>query len=302
MNFIALNPLPTLRVATRESPLALAQARLVAEQLSSYATCELVPMTTRGDQILDQPLNKVGGKGLFIKELEVAMEEGRADFAVHSLKDVPMVLPRGFMLAAMLEREDPRDAFVSARFDSLAKLPSGAKVGTSSLRRMVNLRRAYPALTFVPIRGNVGTRLKKMEAGECDALILATAGLKRLGLVEKITSYLSIEESLPAPGQAALGLECRTTAEEEAEILNELDHAPTAVCCSAERAVSRALGGSCDVPLAAYATLDGFEIHLRAWLANESGTQFAQAEARGMVDDPEGLGVLVAEQLRRSLK
>ncbi len=259
-------------------------------------------MTTRGDQILDQPLNKVGGKGLFIKELEVAMHEGRADFAVHSLKDVPMVLPRGFMLAAMLEREDPRDAFVSARFDSLANLPAGAKVGTSSLRRIVNLRRKYPTLTFVPVRGNVGTRLKKMEGGECDALILATAGLKRLGLAERITSYLSIEESLPAPGQAALGLECPTTAEEAAEILNELDHAPTAVCCSAERAVSRALGGSCDVPLAAYATLDGFELYLRAWLANESGTQFAQAEARGLVDDPEGLGNAVATQLRKAWK
>ena len=259
-------------------------------------------MTTRGDQILDKPLNKIGGKGLFIKELEVAMQEGRADFAVHSLKDVPMVLPRGFMLAAMLEREDPRDAFVSTRFDSLAQLPAGAKVGTSSLRRMVNLRRKYPALAFVSVRGNVGTRLKKMEAGECDALILATAGLNRLGLSGRITCHLSIEESLPAPGQAALGLECRTTAEVEAEILNELDHAPTAVCCSAERAVSRALGGSCDVPLAAYATLDGFEIYLRAWLANPDGSQFAQTEARGFVDDPERLGSMVAEQLRKALK
>jgi hydroxymethylbilane synthase len=297
-----VNPLPTLRVATRESPLALAQARFVAAQLSSYATCELVAMTTRGDQILDQPLNKVGGKGLFIKELEVAMQEGRADFAVHSLKDVPMVLPRGFTLAAMLEREDPRDAFVSARFDSLAALPAGAKVGTSSLRRMVNLRRRYPTLTFVPVRGNVGTRLKKMEAGECDALILATAGLKRLGLEARITTHLSIEDSLPAPGQAALGLECEASADDITDLLNELDHAPTAVCCSAERAVSRALGGSCDVPLAAYATVDGFEIYLRAWLANESGTQFAQTEARGFVDDPEGLGLRVAESLKSLLK
>jgi hydroxymethylbilane synthase len=299
---MAVNPLPTLRVATRESPLALAQAHLVAAKLSSYASCELVPMTTRGDQIIDQPLNKIGGKGLFIKELEVAMLEGRADFAVHSLKDVPMTLPRGFMLAAMLERDDPRDAFVSSRFGALKELPAGAKVGTSSLRRMVNLQRTYPSLTFVPVRGNVGTRLKKMEAGECDALILAAAGLKRLGLSARITSHLSIEDSLPAPGQAALGLECCTTSEETAEILNELDHAPTAVCCGAERAVSRALGGSCDVPLAAYAMLEGFEIHLRAWLASADGRQFAQAEARGMVDDPEGLGLRVAEQLRKTLK
>jgi hydroxymethylbilane synthase len=291
----------SLKLATRESPLALAQAHFVAHQLSSYANCELVPMTTRGDQILDKPLNKVGGKGLFIKELEVAMQEGRADFAVHSLKDVPMLLPRGFMLAAMLEREDPRDAFVSAKFASLADMPAGAKVGTSSLRRMVNLRRRYPTLEFVPVRGNVGTRLKKMEAGECDALILATAGLKRLGMESRITAHLSIEESLPAPGQAALGLECVATADEVAEILSELDHAPTAVCCSAERAVSRALGGSCDVPLAAYATVDGFEIYLRAWLANADGTQFAQTEARGMVDDPEAFGLRVADGLKAKL-
>jgi hydroxymethylbilane synthase len=229
------------------------------------------------------------------------MREGRADFAVHSLKDVPMVLPRGFMLAAMLEREDPRDAFVSARFASLAQLPAGAKVGTSSLRRMVNLRRRYPALDFVSVRGNVGTRLRKMEAGECDALILAAAGLKRLGLAERITAHFSIEESLPAPGQAALGIECLTTADETAEIVSELDHAPTAVCCSAERAVSRALGGSCDVPLAAYATLDGFEITLRAWLATPDGANVVHAEARGMLDAPEALGESVAETLKRKL-
>ncbi len=291
-----MNP---LKIATRESPLALAQARLVAHLLSSYASCELVPMTTRGDQILDQPLNKIGGKGLFIKELEVAMQEGRADFAVHSLKDVPMVMPRGFTLAAMLEREDPRDAFISARFGSLEMLPAGAKIGTSSLRRMVNLRRRYPTLDFVPVRGNVGTRLKKMEAGECDALILAVAGLKRLNLLSKVTSFLEIEDSLPAPGQAALGLECLTVAEEVSEILSELDHAPTAVCCTAERAVSRALGGSCDVPLAAYATVDGFEIHLRAWLASNDGAKFVETESRGMVDDPEGLGLRVAQELQR---
>ncbi len=258
-------------------------------------------MTTRGDQILDKPLNKVGGKGLFIKELEVAMQMGHADFAVHSLKDVPMMLPRGFTLAAMLEREDPRDAFVSAKFASLAEMPAGSKVGTSSLRRMVNLRRRYKTLVFVPVRGNVGTRLKKMESGECDALILATAGLNRLGLTDRITTHLSIDESLPAPGQAALGLECLTTADEVSEVLSELDHAPTAVCCSAERAVSRALGGSCDVPLAAYATLEGFEIHLSAWLANADGTQFAETEARGMVDDPEGLGLRVADALRKQM-
>jgi len=162
---------------------------------------------------------------------------------------------------------------------------------------MVNLRRRYPKLEFVPVRGNVGTRLKKMESGECDGLILACAGLQRLGLAQRITAHLSIEESLPAPGQAALGVECATTAVETAELVSELDHAPTAICCSAERAVSRALGGSCDMPLAAYATLSGFEIYLQAWLANADGSQFVHAEARGMVDDPDGLGVRVAHSL-----
>ncbi len=259
-------------------------------------------MTTRGDQILDQALSAVGGKGLFIKELEVAMQEDRADLAVHSLKDVPMVLPRGFTLAAMLEREDPRDAFVSTRGATLKDLPAGAKVGTSSQRRAVNLGHAYPHLVFASVRGNVGSRLRKLDAGEYDALILATAGLKRLGLAERITAHLSVEESLPAPGQAALGIECLATAEEVMEIVSELDHAPTAICCTAERAVSRALAGSCEVPLAAYATLDGFDIYLRAWLATPDGVQRVHAEAHGTLDAPEALGERVAAALKSQLK
>ncbi|MFN3629954.1 MAG: hydroxymethylbilane synthase [Casimicrobiaceae bacterium] len=291
-----------LIIATRESPLAMAQAVFVQARLASLVSpraVNLAPMTTRGDQILDRALAKVGGKGLFVKELEVAMSEGRAHLAVHSLKDVPMQLPRGFMLAAILEREDPRDAFVSPRCESLAALPAGARVGTSSLRRAAVLKRHYPALDFQPVRGNVNTRLAKLDRGEFDGLILAAAGLIRLGLAERIRERLPIERSLPAPGQAALAIEVRSDDEETAEVVAELDHAPTAICCLAEREVSRRLGGSCELPIAAYADwVEGERpLRLRAFVANIDGSTLIEAEATGTVDAPEALGAEVAELL-----
>ncbi|MGL4233503.1 MAG: hydroxymethylbilane synthase [Casimicrobium sp.] len=292
-----------LIIATRESPLALAQANFVKaelEALDDELTVELLGMTTRGDQIQDKPLAKVGGKGLFIKELEVAMQEGRAHLAVHSLKDVPMVLPKGFTLAAILEREDPRDAFVSNKFASLDEMNAGKIVGTSSLRRAAVLKRRYPNLEFKPVRGNVNTRLRKLDEGEFDALILAAAGLIRLGMRERIKSAIAPEVSLPAPGQAALGIEVLADDDETAEIVADLDHAPTAICCVAERTVSRLLGGSCELPLGAYADwIDGDNpLRLRAFVANMDGSQMVEAEAFGTPDQPEALGERVAMMLK----
>ncbi len=292
-----------LIIATRESPLALAQANFVKaelEALDDELTVELLGMTTRGDQIQDKPLAKVGGKGLFIKELEVAMQEGRAHLAVHSLKDVPMVLPKGFTLAAILEREDPRDAFVSNKFSSLDEMGAGKIVGTSSLRRAAVLKRRYPNLEFKPVRGNVNTRLRKLDEGGFDALILAAAGLIRLDMNERIKSAIAPEISLPAPGQAALGIEVLAEDDETAEIVAELDHAPTAICCVAERTVSRLLGGSCELPLGAYADwIDGVNpLRLRAFVANMDGSQMVEAEAFGTPDQPEALGERVATILK----
>ncbi len=257
-------------------------------------------MTTRGDQILDKPLAKIGGKGLFIKELETALQDGRAHLAVHSLKDVPMVLPKGFALAAILPREDPRDAFVSNRFKTLAELPSGAVVGTSSLRRAAVLKRKFPTLNFAPLRGNVNTRLRKLDEGEYDAIILAAAGLIRLGMSSRITSCIAIEDSIPAPGQAALGIEVMADDDDTADIVAELDHAPTAICCAAERMVSRLLGGSCELPLGAFADFVEGEkpLRLRAFVANVDGSQYVEVEAFGTPDAPESLGEAVAESLK----
>ncbi|MBC7711003.1 MAG: hydroxymethylbilane synthase [Rhizobacter sp.] len=293
----------SLIIATRESPLALAQANLVKSELESVIpglSVTLLGMTTRGDQILDKPLAKVGGKGLFVKELEVALQEGRAHLAVHSLKDVPMVLPKGFILAAILPRADARDAFVSSKYASLAAMPAGAIVGTSSLRRAAVLKRAYPTLAFAPVRGNVNTRLAKLDAGEFDAIILAAAGLMRLGMQDRITMCIPIEESLPAPGQAALGLEVMSDDEDTAEIVSELDHAPTAIACTAERMVSRLLGGSCELPLGAYADfVDGDKpLRLRAFVSNLDGSELVSAEAFGTPDMPEALGEIVAKMLK----
>jgi hydroxymethylbilane synthase len=293
----------SLIIATRESPLALAQARHVKAELESVIpdlSVELLGMTTRGDQILDKPLAKIGGKGLFIKELEVALQEGRAHLAVHSLKDVPMVLPKGFTLAAILPREDARDAFVSNRFATLADMPSGAVIGTSSLRRAAVLKRKFPTLEFKPLRGNVNTRLRKLDDGEFDAAILAVAGLIRLDMAERIRSRIDVEISIPAPGQAALGIEVVSDDDETAEIVAELDHAPTAICCTAERMVSRLLGGSCELPLGAYADfVDGEKpLRLRAFVANLDGSKYIEAEAFGTPDMPEALGEAVAELLK----
>jgi hydroxymethylbilane synthase len=245
-----------LKIATRESRLALWQAEHVRDLLAQRfgLAVELLGMTTRGDQILDRTLSKVGGKGLFVKELEVALEEGRAHLAVHSLKDVPMELPAGFELAAILEREDPRDAFVSNRFAALHELPQGAVVGTSSLRRVVQLMNLRPDLRIEPLRGNLDTRLRKLDEGGYDAIVLAAAGLKRLGLAARIRGCFEPDRMIPAAGQGALGIEVRSSETALRAQLAQLTHQPTWLCAHAERAVSRALGGSCSMPLAAHAT------------------------------------------------
>ena len=253
-------------IATRESRLALWQAEYVRDLLKSCfgLSVELLGMTTRGDEILDRTLSKVGGKGLFVKELETALEEGRAQLAVHSLKDVPMDLPEGFELAAVLEREDPRDAFISNTHLSLADLPQGAKVGTSSLRRVVQLRALRPDLLVGPLRGNLDTRLRKLDEGQYDAIVLAAAGLKRLGMASRIRSEFATDQMLPCAGQGALGLEVRSDASALRAKLSTLVHMPTALAVQAERAVSRALGGSCSMPLAAHAVWVDGALSLRA--------------------------------------
>jgi hydroxymethylbilane synthase len=254
----------TTLIATRESRLALWQAEHVRDLMQARfgMTVGLLGMTTRGDQILDRTLAKVGGKGLFVKELETALEEGRAQLAVHSLKDVPMDLPDGFELAAVLEREDPRDAFVSSRFSSVSALPNGAKVGTSSLRRVVQLLALRPDLEVLPLRGNLDTRLRKLDEGGYDAIVLAAAGLKRLGLANRIAGFFESDQMLPCAGQGALGIEVRSSDHSLIERLGELTHRPTWLAVQAERAVSRALGGSCSMPLAAYATWHGESLQI----------------------------------------
>ena len=260
---------PTI-IATRESRLAIWQAEHVQGVLTARfgLAVELLGMTTRGDQILDRALSKVGGKGLFVKELETALEEGRAHLAVHSLKDVPMDLPAGFVLAAIWEREDPRDAFVSNRFADVDALPPGAVVGTSSLRRVVQLMACRPDLQIEPLRGNLDTRLRKLDEGGFDAIVLAAAGLKRLGLKERIRSVFEPEVMIPAAGQGALGIEVREDATDLRALLAQTIHQPTFLAAHAERAVSRALGGSCSMPLAAHAVWQGGTLHLRAALGD----------------------------------
>jgi len=254
-------------------------------------------MTTRGDQILDRTLSKVGGKGLFVKELEVAMAEGRADLAVHSLKDMPMELPSGFALAAVLEREDPRDAFVSNDYASLDALPAGAVVGTSSLRRQALIAARFPQLQIKPLRGNLDTRLAKLDRGEYAAIILAAAGLKRLGLADRIKALIEPEQSLPAPGQGAMAIEIRADRADLQQILAPLNHVPTAQAVTAERTLSRAFGGSCQVPLAAFATIAGDQMRLRAMIGTPDGKQVVTADASGAADAPDALGRKIAEAL-----
>ncbi|WKB54545.1 hydroxymethylbilane synthase [Eleftheria terrae] len=292
-------------IATRESRLALWQAHHVQDLLRQRfgRTVELLGMTTRGDQILDRSLSKVGGKGLFVKELEVALEEGRAHLAVHSLKDVPMELPAGFELAAVLEREDPRDAFVSPRFESLDALPHGAVVGTSSLRRVVQLQSLRPDLRIEPLRGNLDTRLRKLDDGQYDAIVLAAAGLKRLGLEARIRQVFDADAMIPAAGQGALGIEVRTEQAELRERLAELIHRPTWLATLAERAVSRALGGSCSVPLAAHGQWQGDRLVLTAAIGDPGQPQqpLLRAQVGEAVDSSqaaEALGTAAAARLR----
>lgn len=288
-------------IASRESRLAMWQAIHVQGRLASLnpgAEVVILGMTTQGDQILDRPLAEIGGKGLFIKELEVAMQEGKAHLAVHSMKDVPMEMPEGFVLAAISARENPRDAFVSNTYSGLDELPAGAVVGTSSLRREAILRAKYPHLVIKSLRGNLDTRLRKLDAGEYAAIILAGAGLIRLGLKDRIKTLLTPEQSLPAPGQGALGIELVNDAAAMAEVVAPLNDPETAHCVKAERAVSRALGGSCQVPLGAYAIIDNGQLWLRAFVSTVDGQQMVSAELRGNPEDDEKLGLQLAAQLR----
>jgi hydroxymethylbilane synthase len=296
-----------VRIATRRSRLALWQAEHVKACLlrrHPALRVELVPLSTRGDELLDASLAKAGGKGLFVKELEMAMAEGRADLAVHSMKDVPAALPPGFVLAAVLAREDPRDALVSQAHESLAAMPAGAVVGTSSLRRQAQISARHPALVIRPLRGNLDTRLAKLDRGDYAAIVLAAAGLKRLGLEPRIRALLSIEDSLPAAGQAALGIECLGVRSDLLDMLGALADADASACVRAERQVNLMLGGSCTIPLGAYAEIvgragsSGSTMRLRALVASPDGKHTVRAEGEGEVRDAEALGTRVAQLLR----
>ena len=292
-----------LTIATRESRLALWQAEHVKALLTELGhEVTLLGMTTQGDQILDRSLSKVGGKGLFVKELEVAIEQGRADLAVHSLKDVPMALPEGFILACVMEREDPRDALVSNRYANLAELPQGAVVGTSSLRRVALLRALRPDLRIEPLRGNLDTRLRKLDEGLYDAIVLAAAGLMRLGLASRIRAVFEPHEMLPAAGQGALGIEILSERADVMQLLAPLAHSATWLRVAAERAVSRAMGGSCSMPLAAYATLHGEQLNIEAIWGDPVGRiALVHAQASAVVSDVEAASRL-GEQVAASLK
>jgi hydroxymethylbilane synthase len=276
------------------------QAEHIRDRLQTLHTglkVSILGMTTQGDQILDVTLNKIGGKGLFVKELEQALQEGRADLAVHSMKDVPMMLPDGFALPVIGEREDARDAFVSSKFKLLSELPPGAVVGTSSLRRESQLRARYPHLTIQPLRGNVGTRLRKLDENQYDAIILAAAGLIRLDLKNRITALLSPEDSIPAVGQGALGIEIRSTRHDLLPLLAPLDHGGTAACVRAERQVSRRLGGSCQVPLGAHGVLRSGTLYLTGFVASPDGKSFIHDRVEGDPSNPEALGDALSERL-----
>ena len=292
---------PDIVIATRESPLALWQARHIEARLRELypgLSTRLLGLTTQGDRNLETSLARIGGKGLFVKELEAALAAGDADIAVHSMKDVPMNLPDGFTIAAVTEREDPRDAFVSNRHPDLPSLPRGSHVGTSSLRRESQLRAGFPHLNVEPLRGNVQTRLRKLDEGQYAALILAAAGLKRLGLGARITQILTPEQSLPAVGQGALGIECRRERTDVAALLKPLDHAESRWCVDAERALSRALAGSCQVPLGGYAEASGGRVRLRGFVASPDGRRMVAEEAVSRLDgSPEALGRALADRL-----
>ncbi len=292
--------LDILRIATRSSPLALWQAEEVSRRLRALypdLRVELVTMKTKGDKILDAPLAKVGGKGLFVKELEAGMLEGRADIAVHSMKDVPVEFPEGLELALIMQREDPRDAFVSSRYESLDALPDGARVGTSSLRRQTQIRERFPRLELDWLRGNVNTRLAKLDAGDYDAIILAAAGLKRLGFEQRIRGFLEPEVSLPAIGQGAIGIECRSDDEAVQSLIAPLADRDTTLRVRAERAMNERLEGGCQVPIAGYAVLEGDRLWLRGLVGEPDGSRVLRAEIRGPAEEAEALGTRLAEQL-----
>jgi hydroxymethylbilane synthase len=290
----------SLRIATRKSPLAMWQAEHVTAELNRLypdLKVEIVGMTTRGDKILDAPLAKVGGKGLFVKELEQGMLEGTADIAVHSMKDVPVDFPEGLHLAVIMDREDPLDAFVSNKYDGLEALPQGACVGTSSLRRQCQLAARRPDLRIEPLRGNVNTRLRKLDDGEYDAIILAAAGLKRLGFGERIRARISAEDSLPAIGQGAIGIECRSDDERVHALIEPLHHQATAARVLAERAMNAKLQGGCQVPIAGHALLEDETLYLRGLVGTPDGTQLLRAEGRAPIAAAEELGERLADDL-----
>ena len=292
----------TLRIATRKSPLALWQAEFVKTQLQHHhpqLNVELVTMTTKGDKLLDTPLAKIGGKGLFVKELETAMLEGVADIAVHSMKDVPMEFPEGLCLSVICQREDSSDALVSNHFSALNELPENAVIGTSSLRRQCQVRAHFPSLQVKELRGNVNTRLSKLDAGEYDAIILASAGLMRLNMVDRITQRLPSSISLPAGGQGAVGIECRSDDTLVKKLIAPLHHLKSAICVRAERAANRHLKGGCQVPIACFATLsdDGVTVNLRGLVGSIDGRRILHAQSLGDADNPEALGIQVANDL-----
>lgn len=290
----------TLRIGTRKSPLALWQAEHVRTRLRALhpgLNVELVTMTTEGDKILDTPLAKVGGKGLFIKELEQALIEGRADIAVHSLKDVTVTLPDGLHIPVIGEREDPRDAFVSTRYATLDAMPAGSRIGTSSLRRQCQLRALFPRLEVVTLRGNVNSRLTKLERGEFDAILLATAGLKRLGFESRIRAILPPELLLPAVGQGAIAIECRAGDRAVEQLIAPLHHGPTATCVAAERALNARLEGGCQVPIAAFAELAGDTLHLRALVGEPDGSRVIHGDIEGDAERAVDLGTDLADEL-----
>ena len=290
----------TLKIATRQSPLALWQAEHIRARLGAMhadLTVELVTFVTQGDKILDTPLAKIGGKGLFVKELEAALMDGRADLAVHSMKDVPMALPEGLSLAVICEREDPLDAFVSNHYASFADLPQGAKVGTSSLRRKCQILKARPDLEIIDLRGNVGTRLSKLDDGQYDAIILASAGLKRLGLAERIRHTIQPDVSLPAVGQGALGLECRSQDQAVLDLILPLMHAETNMCVRAERAFNAYLEGGCQVPIAGYATLQNGQLQIEGRVGSVDGKTILKAVQYGVPEQAEMLGEELAKAL-----
>jgi hydroxymethylbilane synthase len=293
-------PPKKLVIASRESALALWQARHIqARLLELYpdTKVEILGMTTTGDQILDSPLARIGGKGLFVKELEQALADGRADLAVHSMKDVPMHLPEGFALVATGEREDPRDAFVSSRYERLEDLPPGSVVGTSSLRRQSQIQARLPHLKIESLRGNLQTRLRKLDEGQYAAIILAAAGLKRLGLESRITQLIGPEQSIPAVGQGALGIEIRDDRNDMRALLAPLNHPETAACVEAERAMSRALAGSCTVPLGAFARISGNQLHIIGFVASVDGGEMVREEVQGAPSHADALGKALAHKL-----